>query len=283
MKKLVSILSVVLCLALVVCAFSACGGSGNDVTTTAPEAEQSDAAPADNGALIIATNPEFAPYEYLDENDNIVGFDVDLCNAIGEKIGRKMQFQSMDFSAVIAAVNSGAVDLAASGLTITEERKESVNFSDPYYQVSQIVITLADNDDFNGTTKEEVDAQITGGATIGVCEGYTGEAYVRDTLAVPESNLKSYKGISLALEDLRNGVIDAIVFDNTSAVAAISTEGNEGQFKINDTVLTVEDYAIAVSLSDTELLEQINTAIAELKAEGKLNEMLIANGIDVIE
>ncbi len=212
-----------------------------------------------------------------------MGFDVDLCNAIGEKIGAKMQFQSMDFTAVIASVNSGAADIAASGLTITETRKESVDFSDPYYQVTQIVIARADDDRFDGATKEAVDAQLADNVVVGVCEGYTGEAYVQDDLKLPEGSYRSYSSISLALEELGSGGIDAIVFDNTSAVAAISTESNQGKFKLNETALTVEDYAIAVPKDQPELLKQINDALAALKAEGKLNELLKANGLDVIE
>ena len=286
MKKVLKVLSVLLCLAMVLGLFAACGGNDGDASTepAASDAASTDAASTDGGetVLLVATNPEFAPYEYLDESDQIVGFDVDLCNALAEKMGVKMQFQSMDFSAVIASVNSGASDIAASGLTITDVRKESVDFSDPYYQVTQIVIARADDDRFDGATKDEVNAQLKDNVVIGVCEGYTGEAYVQEDLEIPEGNYRSYSSVSLALEELRSGGIDAIVFDNTSAVAAISTESNQGQFKLNETALTVEDYAIAVPKGKPELLKQINDALAALKAEGKLNELLTANGLDVI-
>ena len=286
MKKVLKVLSVLLCLAMVLGLFAACGGNDGDTSTepAASDAASTDAASTDGGetVLLVATNPEFAPYEYLDESDQIVGFDVDLCNALAEKMGVKMQFQSMDFSAVIASVNSGASDIAASGLTITDVRKESVDFSDPYYQVTQIVIARADDDRFDGATKDEVNAQLKDNVVIGVCEGYTGEAYVQEDLEIPEGNYRSYSSVSLALEELRSGGIDAIVFDNTSAVAAISTESNQGQFKLNETALTVEDYAIAVPKGKPELLKQINDALAALKAEGKLNELLTANGLDVI-
>ena len=283
MKKVLKVLSVLLCFALVLCFVSACGSDqeGNTDPASSSDPASTDGAGAEK-VLIVATNPEFAPYEYLDESDQIVGFDVDLCNAIGEKIGAKMQFQSMDFTAVIASVNSGAADIAASGLTITETRKESVDFSDPYYQVTQIVIARADDDRFDGATKEAVDAQLADNVVVGVCEGYTGEAYVQDDLKLPEGAYRSYSSISLALEELGSGGIDAIVFDNTSAVAAISTESNQGKFKLNETALTVEDYAIAVPKDQPELLKQINDALAALKAEGKLNELLKANGLDVI-
>ena len=286
MEKVLKVLSVLLCLAMVLGLFAACGGNDGDASTepAASDAASTDAASTDGGetVLLVATNPEFAPYEYLDESDQIVGFDVDLCNALAEKMGVKMQFQSMDFSAVIASVNSGASDIAASGLTITDVRKESVDFSDPYYQVTQIVIARADDDRFDGATKDEVNAQLKDNVVIGVCEGYTGEAYVQEDLEIPEGNYRSYSSVSLALEELRSGGIDAIVFDNTSAVAAISTESNQGQFKLNETALTVEDYAIAVPKGKPELLKQINDALVALKAEGKLNELLTANGLDVI-
>ena len=282
MKKILKVLAVMLCLAMVLGVFAACGGNDGDASTDPGSTEAGSTEAGGETVLLVATNPEFAPYEYLDEADQIVGFDVDLCNAIGEKIGVKMQFQSMDFTAVIASVNSGASDIAASGLTITDVRKESVDFSDPYYQVTQIVIARADDDRFDGATKEALEAQLKENVMIGVCEGYTGEAYVQEDLQIPEGNYRSYSSISLALEELRTGGIDAIVFDNTSAVAATSIESNAGQFKLNETALTVEDYAIAVPKNKPELLKQINDALAALKAEGKLNEMLTANGLDVI-
>ncbi|MCQ2478807.1 MAG: transporter substrate-binding domain-containing protein, partial [Clostridia bacterium] len=121
--------------------------------------------------LLVATNAEFEPYESLDADGNCIGFDIDLMNAIGEKLGVKVQYDNMEFDGVVSAVNSGSCDAAISALTINAKRKQSVDFADAYYSgAAQILIVSANDTAFTGTTKEELDAQLKN-KKIGVCSG----------------------------------------------------------------------------------------------------------------
>lgn len=226
--------------------------------------------------LIVATNAEFEPFESLDKDGNCVGFDIDLMNAIAKKLNVEVQFDNMEFDGVVAAVNQGTCDVAISGLTINEKRKQSVDFSNAYYSgVAQVLIVAANDTTYTGTTKEELDAQLKN-KTIGVCTGFTGEAYAKgDTdwgfSGIEGANVKIYENISLAIKDLENGTISAIIMDDSPAKNAAN--GNSG-VKVIDVPLTVEEYGIAVQKGNSDLLEKINNALAELKKDGTLAELL---------
>jgi len=129
---------------------------------------------AEDTELTVGTNAEFAPFEFIGDDGNPTGIDIDLFNAIGEKIGMTIKFENMSFDALIPALSSGKIEAASSGMTITEERKQSVLFSDPYYQASQKIIVKADS-----AIKAEADLA---GKHIGVQLGTTGDLYVTHTL-----------------------------------------------------------------------------------------------------
>lgn len=247
-------------IALIVCmlfAFAACGKK-------------------DDNVLKVATNAEFSPFEYL-ENNKIIGFDVDLIEQIAEKIDMMIEFQNMEFDAVLAAIESGTCDIAISGLTINEKRKKSVDFSDPYHETAQFLIVRKDDTYFTGTTKEEIDEQLKN-QKIGVCIGYTGESYAKGDedwgyAGIEGADVKSYDNLSLAITDLNSGSIDAIIMDAPTAMDAASAEANKDKIKVIDVALTVEYYGIAVKKGNTELLEKINNALKEIKDEKKLDEL----------
>lgn len=226
--------------------------------------------------LRIATNAEFEPWEFFDENEKIVGFDVDLMKAVAEKMGVEVKFEDMPFTSVIASITSGQYDAAISGLTINETRKKSVDFSDAYYSgASQILIVKSDDTVFTGTDKAALDKQLEG-KKIGVCSNFTGEAYANGDAdwgfeKIKDATVNSYKNISLALADMSNGKVDVIIMDDT--VAKEATAG-KSEYKVIDIALTTESYGIAVKKGNTELLEKINKALKELKDEGKIDELI---------
>lgn len=256
MKNLKKILAFVLALCML-CCFAGCGDNGNK--------------------LIIATNAEFEPFESLDSDGNYVGFDIDLMNAIGEKLGYEIQFDNMEFDGVVAAVQSGSCDAAISGLTINAKRKLSVDFSDAYYSgAAQILIVATDDTHYTGTTKAELDEQLKNQA-IGVCSGYTGQFYAEGDKdwgfeAIEGADVKIYENIGLAIADIKNGTINAIIMDDSVAKEAVAE--NSDAVKVIDVALTVEEYGIAVQKGNTELMDKINTALAELVEEGKVDELL---------
>lgn len=256
MKKFVRIMSLVLALCMV---FSLAACSGGEKV------------------LKVATNAEFEPFESLDADGNFVGFDIDLMNAIGEKIGYKIEFDNMEFDGVVAAVTQGSCDAAISGLTINEKRSKSVDFCDAYYSgAAQILIVAADDTYYTGKTKAELDNQLKN-QKIGVCSGFTGQAYAEGDEEwgfekIEGATVKIYENVSLAIEDLKNGTITSIIMDDSVAKEAASQ--NSDDVKVIDVALTIEEYGIAVEKGNTELAEKINKAFKELKEDGTYDNLL---------
>ena len=229
----------------------------------------------DEKVLKIATNAEFEPFESLDADGNYVGFDIDLINAIAEKIGYEIEFDNMEFDGVLAAVSSGSCDIGLSGLTVNAKRAKSVDFSKAYYQTAQLLIVAANDTYFTGTTKEDLDKQLEG-KKIGACSGYTGESYAKGNAdwnfpGIKDANVKVYENLSLAISDLKNGNLDAILMDGPVAKEAAAQ--NKDVAKVIDVPLTVEDYAIAIQKGNDELKESIDKAIQELIDAGEVQKL----------
>lgn len=208
--------------------------------------------------LVMATNAEFPPYEYR-EGDKIVGIDADIAQAIADELGMTLKIEDMQFDSIVTAVQSGKADFGAAGMTVTEDRLQSVAFSDSYTQAAQVIIiksdsTIALKDDLTGKK-------------IGVQLGTTGDLYVEE---VPEATVERYSKGFEAVQALLQGKLDAVVIDREPAKVFVAE--NEG-LKIVDEEFTVEDYAICVAKDNTELLEKINKALATLKESGKLDEI----------
>lgn len=231
-----------------------------------------------NKTLIVATNAEFAPFEYLDKDNSITGFDIELIKAVAEKMGYEdVKIDNMEFDGVVAAVEQGSCDVAASGLTINAKRKKSVDFSEAYYSgAAQVLIVAKDDTHYTGTTKEELDEQLKN-QTIGVCSGFTGQSYAKGDeewgfKAIEGADVKIYDNLSTAIDDLKNGAINAIIMDNKAAEEAAAQ--NTDKIKTLPTVLTVEQYGIAVKKGDSEMLEKVNDALKALTDDGTVDKLL---------
>lgn len=264
--------------ALMAASLTACGGSAKettaaaaaDTTAEAAKEESTDAAEesteaeskeAAGGTLVMATNAEFPPYEYHD-GDKIVGIDAEIAQAIADELGMTLEIEDIAFDSIIPELASGKADMALAGMTVTEDRKASVDFSDSYASASQMIIV-----------KE--DSQITGpadleGITVGVQLGTTGDIYVSDLEAKGTTVERYNKGFE-AVQALSQGKVDAVVIDGEPAKTFVAeTEG----LKILDEAFTEEDYAIAVKKGNTELLDKINGALKNLKDSGTLDEIV---------
>lgn len=245
----------------------ACGSSTSDTstgaeTTTAADAsgENNNEAGADN-VLVMATNAEFPPYEYHDGGD-IVGIDVDVAKAIAEKLGMTLEIEDIAFDSIIPELQSGKAHLGIAGMTVDEDRLKNVDFTDPYTTASQVIIVKEDSD----ITKSDDLA----GKYIGVQLGTTGDIYASDYEEQGATIERYNKGFE-AVQAMIQGKIDAVVIDKEPAKVFVSQ--NEG-IKILDEALTVEEYAIAVKKGNTELLEKVNKALAELKESGELQAII---------
>lgn len=271
MRKKFLAMATAACMAM---ALSACGGGATAETTaagtTAGETTVAEATTGETtaaqeesteskGTLVMATNAEFPPYEFH-EGGEIKGIDVEIARAIAAEMGMDFEIEDIAFDSIIPEVTSGKADFGAAGMTVTEDRKQSVDFSDPYATATQVVIVK------DGSEITSVDA--LAGKTIGVQLGTTGDIYVED---VEGATVERYNKGFEAVQALTQDKIDAVVIDGEPAKVFVSQ--NEG-LKILDEAFTTEEYAICVKKGNTELLEGINAAIAKLKETGELQAIV---------
>ena len=215
----------------------------------------------ESGKLIMATNAAFPPYEFIEGNE-IVGIDAEIAGAIADKLGLELQIDDMEFDSIIESVKGGKADMGLAGMTVTEERKEVVNFTASYATGVQVVIV---NEDSAITS---VDDMFADGAftTIGVQRNTTGDLYTTwDLEEAGMAEIMRYSKGADAVQALLTGKVDCVVIDNEPAKAFV--EANEG-LKILDTAYAVEDYAAAMNKDNTALYEAVNKALEELIADG---------------
>lgn len=214
--------------------------------------------------LTMGTNAAFPPYEYYEEGV-IVGIDAEIAAAICEKLGYDLEIIDMDFGNLISSVASGKIDFAMAGMTKTPEREESVNFTVTYAIGVQSVIVP------EGSAITTIDDLYAEGNTymIGVQQGTTGDIYCTDDFG--DDHVAKYLTGADAVAALVTGKIDCVIIDNNPAKAFV--EANEG-LTILDTDYSEEEYAIAIALDNTDLLNSINAALEELIAEGVVDEII---------
>jgi len=209
------------------------------------------------GVITFGSDTTYAPFEWIDPKANTaVGFDVDLANLLASKIGVKAQIITADFSGIIAALQTGKFDAIISAMTITEERKKEIDFSDPYYNSGQIIAVQASN---NSITKPED----LNGKTVGVQTGTTGEEAAKK---IKGAKIRSYSDIQLAFSDLEIGRIDAVVNDSPVSLYYAKTHP---KIKTVGDLFTIEQYGIAFRKDEPELRDAINNALKEIKANGE--------------
>ncbi len=250
MKNLKKIAAFILSAAIVV-ALAGCGAKKDSGKSSSDKTE----------TLVMGTNATFPPYEYVDDNNKIVGIDAEIAQAIADKLGMKLEIKDMEFDSLIPAVKSDSIDVVLAGMTVTDERKQSVDFSDSYSTGVQVIIVKEGSD-----IKSADDLK---GKKIGVQSGTTGDSYC--TTDFGQENVKQFSNGSLAVAALANGQVDCVVIDNEPAKNYVAA--NTG-LKILDTEYVTEDYAIAVSKDNPDLLKKINTALKELKEAGKIDEIV---------
>jgi len=220
---------------------------------------------AEGKTLVMGTNAEFPPYEFY-EGTEIVGIDVEIAAAICERLGYTLVIDDMAFDSLIPAVQSGKVDFVMAGMTVTEERQQSVNFSDSYATGVQVVIVMEDSD------ITSVDDLFEGGYAIGVQLATTGDLYATwDLEDTGLCTVDRYNKGADAVEALKAGKVDCVIIDNEPAKAFVAA--NEG-LVILDTQYAVEDYAIAFSFDDEDLMDDFNAELAAMKEDGTIDEIV---------
>ena len=215
-----------------------------------------------NKVYVFATDATWPPLEYIDESGNLTGFEVELVPMIGEKVGVKMEAKNIPWDTIFAGLANGQYDGVASGVSVTEDRKKTMDFSTPILEAGQVIIVKK-----SSTVKGIDDIK---GLKVGVQIGTTGDL-VLDNYDVIR---KQYDDIGLALQDMLNGNIDACVCDSLIASDFVLANPNySDKLKVAGSAFTQEDIAIAVKKGNKELLDLINKGIAELKADGSYDKL----------
>ncbi len=270
MKKIIAIamaLALVVSLAVV---FTSCNKTpaGEETSTNEDVSASADSLTATEGVLVMATNAAFPPYEFV-EGGEYAGIDVEIAEKIAAKLGMTLEIKDVEFGSIVGGVQTGKFDMGMAGMTVTEERLQSVNFSTSYATGIQVVIVAEDSaitslDDLKGD----------GSMKFGVQQDTTGDIYASDTAengGYGEENVIRYKTGADAVQALKAGKVDAVIIDNEPAKSFVAA--NEG-LKILDAEWAVEDYAIAIAKENTALLTAINNALAELEADGTIDSII---------
>ena len=255
-------------------ALTACGGSSSTASSAAASSVASSAAASSEaasaaatelttveaGKLTMATNAAFPPYEMTTDAGEFEGIDIETAQAIADKLGLELQIDDMDFDAALLSVQQGKADIVMAGVTVTDERKAVMDFSDSYATGIQCIIVpegsdIASPDDLAGKK-------------IGTQRGTTGYIYCSDDFG--DENVVAYDDGLTAVQALNNGQVDAVVIDNAPAKEFVAA--NPG-LVILDTSYAEEDYAIGVA-KGSSLKDAVNAALEELKADGTLQSIV---------
>jgi polar amino acid transport system substrate-binding protein len=248
MKK---ILALVLAAAMTCCLLAGCGGkskTGTDLNTV------------ESGKLVMSTNAAFPPYEMTTDDGGFEGIDVEVATAIAEKLGLELEVDDMDFDGALLAVQQGKSDIVMAGVSVTDDRLLVMDFSDSYATGVQVVIVKEGSD----VTLDNLGDQL-----IGTQRDTTGNIYCADDYG--EDHVVTYDNGMTAVQALMNGQVDCVVIDSAPAQEFVAA--NQG-LTILDTEYVTEDYAIGVNKGNTDLLNAINDALAELTKDGTVQSII---------
>lgn len=248
MKKIVLFMMAVITAVAMLTA--GCGGGGDKKAET-------------EKLLRVGTEPTFAPFEFQKEGSKeFTGFDMDLIRAIGKQMGYKVEIMNMGFDALIPAMNAGNIDVTIAGMSITDERRQAVTFSDPYYISGLIVMVNKDNNEVKSIKDLE-------GKKIAVQIGTTGEGKAR---SVAGAKVSAFNTNTEAAMELKNKGVDAVINDSPVVGYYLAQGGSKDAKTVGD-IMEAEKYGIAVKKGNDKLADAINKALAELKKNGEYDKI----------
>jgi len=226
----------------------------------APGGGQAPAPPAAPKALVVGTDAAYAPFESQNERGEIVGFDIDLVRAVAQKAGLEVKFVNTPWEGIFNALAQGDRDLLVSSITITEERKQTLDFSDPYFDAHQLIAV-------------KQSAKVTGFADlkalkVGVQTGTTGDEVVSKLLGKTSTQVRRFESAPLAIKEMESGGVDAVVIDNGVLVNYAANNPASNLRMVNDPAFQPERYGIAVRKGHADLLAKLNKGLADVRADG---------------
>ena len=263
--RILTAMTLVALFALMISACAAPAAPAAPATTgdAAAEAPAAEAPAADAVVVKVGTNAEYQPFEFVDENGDIVGFDIDIMNEIGKRAGFTPEFVNTKWDGIFVALASGEFSLVASATTITEERKQTIDFSDPYFNAGQAIAVRADNTTITGPEN------LTEGIKVGVQLGTTGDLWLTDNST---ADIQRFDENPLAVQALASSDVDAVVAD-APTLADILRQNPDLDLKIVGEPFTEELYGISIRKGQDELAAQVNQALADMRADGTYDEI----------
>ncbi|MEX8517013.1 MAG: basic amino acid ABC transporter substrate-binding protein [Leptothrix sp. (in: b-proteobacteria)] len=242
-------------LALVAC------GKKEDAAPAAAAASAVASAPPPAKVYVVGTDAAYAPFESQNDKGEIVGFDIDVVSAIAKKAGIEVKFVNTPWEGIFNAVAQGDRDLLVSAITITDERKQTLDFTSPYFDAQQLIAVKADSKIAKFADLKKL--------KVGVQTGTTGDEVVSKLLGKTSTSVKRFESTPLALKELESGGVDAVVADNGVVIHYVANNAGSKFKTVSDsTSFAPEQYGIAVKKGNAELLEKLNKGLAEVKADG---------------
>jgi polar amino acid transport system substrate-binding protein len=240
---------------------AACGKKEAPPAPAAAAAPASAAAPAK--VVVVGTDAAYAPFESQNEKGEIVGLTVDVVNAVAKKAGIEVKFVNTPWEGIFNALAQGDRDLLVSAITITDERKQTMDFTDPYFDAVQLIAVKANSKiaKFDDLKK----------AKVGVQTGTTGDEAVTKLLGKTSTSIKRFESTPLALKELEAGGVDAVVADNGVVINYVTNNAGAKFKTVSDKAFVPEQYGFAVKKGNAELLGKLNKGLADIKADGSYN------------
>lgn len=268
MKKTGKLLTMVMVLAVSISVFAGCGKTSSSDANTLESVKKA-------GVLKIGLEDSFPPMEYRDGNNKLKGFDIDMATEIGKRLGVKTEFVATDFNGIILALKSGKFDAIVSGMSITDERKKQIDFSEPYFMSGQIIIVK------NGNTAVKKSDDLSG-KTVGVELGTTGDKSaqtldkkLKSKTSKGMKEIKKYDKATDALQDLQTGRSDAVIIDEPVGRYYISSPEKKGKYAVLSEKLTSEPMGIGFKKGNKELEESVQKALNDMKKDGTMSKLSI--------
>lgn len=257
MKK--NILSI-LALTCVCAALVACGKSDPK-----PAEPASSSASAIHAEYVVGTDAAYAPFSSMNEQKEAVGFEIDLIKAVAERAGIKIKVENTPFDGIFNALAQGDRDILISSITITDQRKQTVDFTDPYFEANQLIAVP-----LNSKVDKFADLKTL---KIGVQSATTGDEASQQLVGKNNPNVRRFESMPLAFQELEGGGVDAVVGDNGVVVNYVKNNAAKSFKIITDPTFPKEYYGIAVKKGNTELLEKLNKGLAEIKTDGTADKI----------
>lgn len=242
---------------------AACGKQEPAPTQTTSAA--SAPAPAPAKVYVVGTDAAYAPFESQNDKGEIVGFDIDVVKAAAQKAGIEVKFVNTPWEGIFNALNQGDRDMLVSSITITEERKQTMDFSQPYFDAQQLIAVKQ-----NSKVAKFADLKKL---KVGVQTGTTGDEAVTKLQGKNSTNIKRFESTPLALKELESGGVDAVVADNGVVVHYVANNPGQKFKTVSDKTFAPEQYGVAVKKGNKELLDKINKGLADIKGDGTYDKI----------